>query len=290
MILSMTGFGKAEVKLKQLYLNIEIRSLNSKFLDLNIKTPSIFKEMDLSIRSIIKDEVKRGKVELTLHYEKTSDEQNISFNKEQVLNYYNQIKTLKTELNDKSESDILAQVLKLPDIIQHYKEELKESDQKIILKGILEACVELNKFRSKEGESLGKIISNYVKNIQSQIKEIEKFEKERLPEIKTKLNKAIDELQLKDKIDNKRLEQEIIYYSEKIDITEEKVRLNEHCNYFLKTLNEQQSGKKLGFISQEMGREINTLGSKAHNLSIQKIVVNMKDELEKIKEQVLNIL
>ena len=286
----MTGFGKAEVKLKQLYLNIEIRSLNSKFLDLNIKTPSIFKEMDLSIRSIIKDEVKRGKVELTLHYEKTSEEQNISFNKEQVLNYYNQIKTLKTELNDKSESDILAQVLKLPDIIQHYKEELKESDQKIILKGILEACVELNKFRSKEGESLGKIISNYVKNIQSQIKEIEKFEKERLPEIKTKLNKAIDELQLKDKIDNKRLEQEIIYYSEKIDITEEKVRLNEHCNYFLKTLNEQQSGKKLGFISQEMGREINTLGSKAHNLSIQKIVVNMKDELEKIKEQVLNIL
>tara|TARA_B100001093_G_C26639730_1_gene932630 strand:+ start:108 stop:980 length:873 start_codon:yes stop_codon:yes gene_type:complete len=290
MILSMTGFGKAEVKLKQLYLNIEIRSLNSKFLDLNIKTPSIFKEMDLSIRSIIKDEVKRGKVELTLHYEKTSEEQNISFNKEQVLNYYNQIKTLKTELNDKSESDILAQVLKLPDIIQHYKEELKESDQKIILKGILEACVELNKFRSKEGESLGKIISNYVKNIQSQIKEIEKFEKERLPEIKTKLNKAIDELQLKDKIDNKRLEQEIIYYSEKIDITEEKVRLNEHCNYFLKTLNEQQGGKKLGFISQEMGREINTLGSKAHNLSIQKIVVNMKDELEKIKEQVLNIL
>ena len=286
----MTGFGKAEVKLKQLYLNIEIRSLNSKFLDLNIKTPSIFKEMDLSIRSIIKDEVKRGKVELTLHYEKTSEEQNISFNKEQVLNYYNQIKTLKTELNDNIESDILAQVLKLPDIIQHYKEELKESDQKVILKGILEACEELNKFRYKEGESLGKIISNYVKNIQSQIKEIEKFEKERLPEIKTKLNKAIDELQLKDKIDNKRLEQEIIYYSEKIDITEEKVRLNEHCNYFLKTLNEQQGGKKLGFISQEMGREINTLGSKAHNLSIQKIVVNMKDELEKIKEQVLNIL
>tara|TARA_Y100001954_G_C15778263_1_gene588283 strand:- start:248 stop:1108 length:861 start_codon:yes stop_codon:yes gene_type:complete len=286
----MTGFGKAEVKLKQLYLNIEIRSLNSKFLDLNIKTPSIFKEMDLSIRSIIKDEVKRGKVELTLHYEKTSEQQNISFNKEQVLNYYNQIKTLKTELNDNIESDILAQVLKLPDIIQHYKEELKESDQKVILKGILEACEELNKFRYKEGESLGKIISNYVKNIQSQIKEIEKFEKERLPEIKTKLNKAIDELQLKDKIDNKRLEQEIIYYSEKIDITEEKVRLNEHCNYFLKTLNEQQGGKKLGFISQEMGREINTLGSKAHNLSIQKIVVNMKDELEKIKEQVLNIL
>ena len=290
MILSMTGFGKAEVKLKQLYLNIEIHSLNSKFLDLNIKTPSIFKEMNLSIRSIIKDEVKRGKVELTLHYEKTSEQQNISFNKEQVLNYYNQIKTLKTELNDKIESDILAQVLKLPDIIQHYKEELKESDRKIILKGILEACEELNKFRYKEGESLGKIISKYVKNIQSQIKDIEKFEKERLPEIKTKLNKAIDELQLKDKLDNKRLEQEIIYYSEKIDITEEKVRLNEHCNYFLKTLNEQQGGKKLGFISQEMGREINTLGSKAHNLSIQKIVVNMKDELEKIKEQVLNIL
>jgi uncharacterized protein (TIGR00255 family) len=286
----MTGFGKAEVKLKQLYLNIEIRSLNSKFLDLNIKTSSIFKDMDLPIRSIIKEKVKRGKVELTLHYEKNTEEQNISFNERQITFYYNQIQNLKKELNDKSESDVLSQVLNLPDIIQHYKEDLKENDQKQILKGVEKACQELNNFRSKEGESLGKIISNYVRNIQFQIKEIEKFEKERLPNIKSKLSKAIDELQLHEKMDTKRLEQEIIYYSEKIDITEEKVRLNEHCNYFLKTLNEHQAGKKLGFISQEMGREINTLGSKAHNLSIQKIVVNMKDELEKIKEQVLNIL
>ena len=290
MILSMTGFGKAEVKLKQLYINIEIRSLNSKFLDLSLKTPSFLKEIELSSRSIIKKEINRGKVELTIHYEKIADERNIAFNKDQISNYYQQLKDLKSELGDHSESDLIAQILKLPDVISHGKAELEKQEIEKILNGIKAACDNLNEFRTKEGNALEKVISNYVKSIQQKIKEIEKFEKLRLPEIKSKLNKAIEELKLKDKLDAKRLEQELIYYSEKLDITEEKVRLNEHCNYFLKTINESQSGKKLGFITQEMGREINTLGSKAHHLSIQKIVVNMKDELEKIKEQVLNVL
>ncbi len=286
----MTGFGKAEVKLKQLYINIEIRSLNSKFLDLSLKTPSFLKEIELSSRSIIKKEINRGKVELTIHYEKIADERNIAFNKDQISYYYQQLKDLKSELGDHSESDLIAQILKLPDVINHGKAELEKQEIEKILNGIKAACDNLNEFRTKEGNALEKVISNYVKSIQQNIKEVEKFEKLRLPEIKSKLNKAIEELKLKDKLDAKRLEQELIYYSEKLDITEEKVRLNEHCNYFLKTINESQSGKKLGFITQEMGREINTLGSKAHHLSIQKIVVNMKDELEKIKEQVLNVL
>ena len=286
----MTGFGKAEVKLKQLYINIEIRSLNSKFLDLSLKTPSFLKDIELSSRSIIKKEINRGKVELTVHYEKIADERNIAFNKDQISNYYLQLKDLKSELGDHSESDLIAQILKLPDVINHEKAALDKQEIQKILDGIKAACDNLKEFRSKEGNALGKEISSYVKNIQQNIIEVGKFEKQRLPEIKSKLNKAIEELNLKDKLDTKRLEQELIYYSEKLDITEEKVRLNEHCNYFLKTINESQSGKKLGFITQEMGREINTLGSKAHHLSIQKIVVNMKDDLEKIKEQVLNVL
>ena len=286
----MTGFGKAEVKLKQFYINIEIRSLNSKFLDLSLKTPSFLKEIELSSRSIIKKEINRGKVELTIHYEKTADERNIVFNKDQISNYYQQIKELKSELGDHFESDLIAQILNLPDIINHEKAEIEKKEIEKILNGIKVACNNLNEYRTKEGNALEKVIRSYVKNIQQNIKEVEKFEEQRLPKIKSKLNKAIEELNLKDKLDTKRLEQELIYYSEKLDITEEKVRLNEHCNYFLKTINESHSGKKLGFITQEMGREINTLGSKAHHLSIQKIVVNMKDELEKIKEQVLNVL
>ena len=290
MTLSMTGFGKAEVHTKQLFVNIEIRSLNSKFLDLSLKTPSIFKELDLPIRSILKKEINRGKIELILHYEKNGEENNLSFNHIQISNYYQQLKKIREDLNDKNDTDLISQILQFPDIFKSKKNHIEKSDQKLILDGIHNACKSLNIYREKEGESLSKVIVGYVKNIQSKILEVEKFEKERLPEIKRKLNKAINELELHDKLDNKRLEQELIYYSEKLDITEEKVRLNEHCNYFLNTINDLQAGKKLGFITQEMGREINTLGSKAHHLSIQKIVVDMKDELEKIKEQVLNIL
>jgi uncharacterized protein (TIGR00255 family) len=286
----MTGFGKAEVKTKQLFVSIEIRSLNSKFLDLNLKTPSYLRDLDLQARSIIKNEVKRGKVELLIHYEKNSQENNISFNKNQISNYYNELKKLRQELKDNSNSDLLAQILKLPDVINNDKNNLEQNDQQDILNGVTEACQSLNQFRAKEGAALLKVLLSYVNNIQTQLKEVEKFEKERLPEVKSKLSKAIEQLELKDKIDSKRLEQELIYYSEKIDITEEKVRLNVDCIYFIDTINNEQAGKKLGFITQEMGREINTLGSKAHHLSIQKIVVNMKDELEKIKEQVLNIL
>tara|TARA_B110000305_G_scaffold5469_1_gene5318 strand:- start:945 stop:1805 length:861 start_codon:yes stop_codon:yes gene_type:complete len=286
----MTGFGKSEVTIGRLHINIEIRSLNSKFLDLSLKIPAIFKEIDLSVRSVIKDDLKRGKVEVAIHYEKISSNSKITINKDQLIDYYNQLKKISTELNNENDKDFMGYALKLPEVIQHQKETVDNESNEILINAVKEACKDLNSFREKEGESLQKELLNYVNSILDNLKKINPFEKERLPKVKEKLLRSIEELSLKSQIDEKRLEQELIYYSEKLDLTEEKVRLNEHCKHFMETLIEMNSGKKLGFITQEMGREINTLGSKAHHLSIQKIVVEMKDDLEKIKEQVLNIL
>ena len=287
---SMTGFGKSEVTIGHLHVNIEIRSLNSKFLDLTLKIPAVFKEIDSSLRSIIKNELKRGKVELAIHYEKISSGSKITINKEQLKNYYNQLKEISTELNNQNDKDFMGYALKLPEVIQHQKETVDKQTNEILINAVKEACKDLNSFRKKEGESLQKELLNYVNSILNNLTKINPFEKERLPKVKEKLLRSVEELNLKSQIDEKRLEQELIYYAEKLDLTEEKVRLKEHCIHFMETLKEINSGKKLGFITQEMGREINTLGSKAHHLSIQKIVVEMKDELEKIKEQVLNIL
>ena len=287
---SMTGFGKSEVTIGHLHVNIEIRSLNSKFLDLTLKIPTVFKEIDSSLRSIIKNELKRGKVELAIHYEKINSGSKITINKEQLKNYYNQLKEISTELNNQNDKDFMGYALKLPEVIQHQKETVDKQTNEILINAVKEACKDLNSFRKKEGESLQKELLNYVNSILNNLTKINPFEKERLPKVKEKLLRSVEELNLKSQIDEKRLEQELIYYAEKLDLTEEKVRLKEHCIHFMETLKEINSGKKLGFITQEMGREINTLGSKAHHLSIQKIVVEMKDELEKIKEQVLNIL
>ena len=287
---SMTGFGKSEVTIGHLHVNIEIRSLNSKFLDLNLKIPTVFKEIDSSLRSIVKNDLKRGKVELAIHYEKINSSSKITINKEQLKNYYNQLKEISTELNNQNDNDFMGYALKLPEVIQHQKETIDKQSNEILINAVKEACEDLNSFRKKEGESLQKELLNYVNYILDNLTKINPFEKERLPKVKQKLLRSIEELNLKSKIDEKRLEQELIYYAEKLDLTEEKVRLKEHCIHFKETLKEINSGKKLGFITQEMGREINTLGSKAHHISIQKIVVEMKDELEKIKEQVLNIL
>ena len=287
---SMTGFGKSEVTIGHLHINIEIRSLNSKFLDLNLKIPTVFKEIDSLLRSILKNELKRGKVELTIHYEKINPISKITINKEQLKNYYNQLKEISTELDNQNDKDFMGFALKLPEVIQHQKETVDKQSNEILVNAVKEACRDLNSFREKEGESLQKELLNYINSILDNLIKINPFEKERLPKVKERLLNSIDELNLKSQIDEKRLEQELIYYAEKLDLTEEKVRLKEHCSHFMEILPEKNSGKKLGFITQEMGREINTLGSKAHHLSIQKLVVEMKDELEKIKEQVLNIL
>ena len=287
---SMTGFGKSEVTIGHLHVNIEIRSLNSKFLDLTLKIPTVFKEIDSSLRSIIKNELNRGKIELAIHYEKINSSSKITINKEQLKNYYNQLKEISAELNNQNNEDFMGYALKLPEVIQHQKETVDKQSNEILINAVKQACKALKSFREKEGESLQKELLNYVNSIQDNLAKINPFEKERLPKVKQKLLRSVEELNLKSQIDEKRLEQELIYYAEKLDLTEEKVRLKEHCIHFMETLKEINSGKKLGFITQEMGREINTLGSKAHHLSIQKIVVEMKDELEKIKEQALNIL
>ncbi|MFL2565179.1 MAG: YicC/YloC family endoribonuclease [Parvicellaceae bacterium] len=290
MTLSMTGFGKSEVTLDHFNINIEIRSLNSKFLDLSLKLPNIFKELDLPIRKLIKEKVIRGKVELMIHYEKINQSNTISLNKEKIISYHNELKEITDDLKYNSDKDLIGYALTLPEIIQHSKEILNDDSKSLVLSAVEKACKDLKKFRMNEGSALENELTGYLNSILDNLMKVKKFEKERLPKVKEKLKRAIDELNLKNQIDEKRLEQELIYYSEKIDITEEKVRLKEHCLHFKKSINEINSGKKLGFITQEIGREINTLGSKANNISIQKIVVNMKDELEKIKEQVLNVL
>ena len=290
MIQSMTGFGKSEVIIDELQINVEVKSLNSKFLDLSLKLPSAFKNLDLSIRSFVKEYLKRGKIEVMIHYEKKEASKKIIINKDQLINYYNQLSEVSNELKLKIDSDLIGYALKLPEVIQHKKDTIEEDSNGEILNAVKEACKDLNSFRKKEGNALNKELVKYVNSILESLKEINQYEKERLPKVRDKLKKAIDELNLKSQVDEKRLEQELIFYSEKLDLTEEKVRLKEHCNHFIDSTKELNSGKKLGFISQEMGREINTLGSKANNISIQKIVVGMKDELEKIKEQVLNVL
>ena len=290
MIQSMTGFGKSEVTIDELQINVEVKSLNSKFLDLSLKLPSAFKNLDLSVRSFVKEYLKRGKIEVMIHYEKKEASKKIIINKDQLINYYNQLSEVSNELKLKIDSDLIGYALKLPEVIQHKKDTIEEDSNGEVLNAIKEACKDLNSFRKKEGDALNKELNRYVISILESLNEINQYEKERLPKVKDKLKKAIDELNLKSQVDEKRLEQELIFYSEKLDLTEEKVRLREHCNHFIDSTKEFNSGKKLGFISQEMGREINTLGSKANNISIQKIVVGMKDELEKIKEQVLNVL
>lgn len=287
---SMTGYGKSEVNIGHLHVNIEIRSLNSKFLDLTLKIPTVFKEIDSSLRPVIKNKLKRGKIELAINYEKINSNSKITINKEQLKNYYKQLKKISTELDNQNDEDFMGYALKLPEVIQHQKETVDKQSNEILINAVKEACDDLNSFRKKEGASLQKELLNYVNSILDNLTKIDPFEKERLPKVKERLLNSIEELNLKSQIDEKRLEQELIYYAEKLDLTEEKVRLKEHCSHFMETLREMYSGKKLGFITQEMGREINTLGSKANHLSIQKIVVEMKDELEKIKEQVLNIL
>ena len=290
MTLSMTGFGKSEVTLDHFNVNIEIRSLNSKFLDLSLKLPNIFKDLELPIRKLIKEKVIRGKVELIIHYEKINMTNTASLNKEKIIGYHNELKEITEKLNYNSDKDLIGYALKLPEIIQHSKDILNENSKSLVLSCVEKACEDLKKFRINEGSALEKELNKYLNSILEDLLDVNNFEIERLPKVKEKLFKAIGELNLKNQIDEKRLEQELIYYSEKIDLTEEKVRLKEHCLHFKKSIKETNSGKKLGFITQEMGREINTLGSKANHISIQKIVVNMKDELEKIKEQVLNVL
>jgi len=291
MIKSMTGFGKAECELATRKISVEIKSLNSKTLDIYTKIPGIYRQKELEIRNEISRTLQRGKIEFILYYEYTDESKATTVNKGVVKNYINQLKSISDELELKSSDQLLQIAMRLPDTLNIEREEIDESDWAKIQAAISQAMENVENFRLQEGKHLEEDFISRIEIIEKYKNEITPFEEARTLKIKEKikesLRKTIDE---KD-IDKNRLEQEIIYYLEKLDITEEKVRLTNHCKYFKEVLNDPEpSGKKLGFITQEIGREINTIGSKANDYDIQKIVVLMKDELEKIKEQGLNIL
>ncbi len=287
----MTGFGKAECVYQKRRIIVEIKSLNSKFLDVNSRIPSGFKVKELEIRNMLSTHLKRGKVDFNINVEEMGDASNYSINKELAKKYYHQLKELSDEFESKEFSDYLPVIMRLPDVLVSEKDDVSEGEWELLKSAIDEALSKIIEFRVQEGKSLMNNLVGYNDNIKNLLKEIEPFEGQRIKKLQDKIRKDIYEVANKDDVDKNRFEQELVYYLDKLDITEEKVRLAKHCSYFIETLNEENSqGKKLGFITQEMGREINTLGSKANEANLQKIVVQMKDELEKIKEQLFNIL
>ncbi|MDC3220584.1 YicC family protein [Flavobacteriales bacterium] len=287
MIHSMTGFGKAELVLGEKKINVEIRSLNSKQADINTRISSVYREKELEVRKLLTKELQRGKIDFALYAENISSSSNVQVNSELIESYQSQLKDLPFT-NDNS--DFLSVVMRMPDVLINKKPILDENEWKDISLTIKNAISKFKEFRNQEGTAMGEELANRVNAIKNELVKVEDFEEERILKVKDRLKENLDKLE-DSNIDQNRFEQEIIYYLEKFDVTEEKVRLANHCDYFLQTMElTEGQGKKLGFICQEMGREINTLGSKANHQEIQKIVVDMKDNLEKIKEQVLNVL
>lgn len=291
MIKSMTGFGKAVCELPNKKVHIEIKSLNSKQLDINTRIPAIYREKELELRNEIADTLYRGKVDVTMIVESFLPDKLAQINETVFENYHHQLKTISDKLGISTGTDYIRTILSLPDTLKVEIAELDENEWAMIKVAIGDAIRAIDDFRIREGAVLEADISERTRLIGSFLKEIEPYEQLRLEKIKSRIRENVAELADKNKIDENRFEQELIYYIEKLDVSEEKVRLQNHIEYFLETVKEDQAvGKKLAFITQEMGREINTLGSKANDSEIQKLVIRMKDELEKIKEQTLNIL
>ncbi len=287
----MTGYGKAECELSTKKITIEIKSLNSKQLDINTRISGIYREKDIEIRKIISDRLERGKVDFNLYCEHLGAESSATINKPIVNNYYNQLIDIYRELNMEMTELALQTILRLPDSVKVEHEELDEQEWILIVSKINEAIDKLNMFREQEGKALESDILSHIDQIRQLKNLVDPYETERIDRIKTRLTDALNNLSVNGQSDPNRFEQELIFYLEKLDINEEKVRLENHCVYFYETIKEPiPSGKKLGFIAQEIGREINTMGSKANHSEIQKLIIVMKDELEKIKEQLLNIL
>lgn len=288
----MTGFGKATVSGGTKKIIVEVKSLNSKQLDVNLKMPSLYKEKDIEIRGMIKEILDRGKVDMFIYFDNDDDSKDVAINKTVVTQYFQQMLDVASSLGvsvDKGE--LLQTVMRFPDSLQVKAEELDEQEWLQLKSGIMQALESLNQFRIQEGQVLIADILKRIEMIKSLAAQVPQFEKQRVPAIKQRLQEKMKEWGEIKNVDENRLEQEIIYYLEKLDITEEKVRLANHCRYFIETAEREEApGRKLGFIAQEIGREINTMGSKANDHDIQKLVVRMKDELEKIKEQSLNVL
>ena len=285
MIQSMTGFGKASLQLPTKKITVEIKSLNSKGLDLSVRMPSTFREMELKLRNQIAQKLERGKIDFSLFVEVTGEETSSKVNVPIVQSYIKQLK----EVVNGDETELLKMAVRMPDALKTEREEIDENEWQSIQGVINQALENIHSFRVTEGVALEKEFLVRISNILNLMKETVALDGERIENVKTRLRNAIKELEVN--VDENRFEQELIYYLEKMDITEEKVRLENHLNYFMETLaGSEANGRKLGFITQEIGREINTMGSKSNHAKMQKLVVQMKDELEKIKEQVLNIL
>ncbi len=291
MIKSMTGYGKSVAELPGKKVTIEIKSLNSKQLDLNLKLPWIYKEKEAEIRNLLYQKLDRGKIDLNISFDILDSDVIPVINKTVVKNYFGQLKEISGELGIDSDDQLLTTIMRLPDALKTEKPELSEEEWGLMKSRLTESIDQLDSYRAEEGKSLEADLIRCTGKILNFLGDIEKFEKDRIEKIKEKLNTSLRENFATEDIDRNRFEQELIYYLEKMDINEEKVRLKKHCEYFLEKISsEPPNGKILGFISQEIGREINTIGSKANDASIQKLVVMMKDELEKIKEQSLNVL
>ncbi len=288
MMQSMTGFGKSSRVFQSRKASVEIRALNSKGLDLSVKMPSIYKEVEPQIRKLVAEALSRGKIEISIHIESEKNTETNIVNKELATSIYEELKTLNSSWGQK-ESDYLSIILKMPEVINTEGEAPDKEELLKVVDLAKDACSQVRQFREKEGKDLQSEFMQRTGEISRLLKEVAPFEQERIQSTRERLQKGLDEFP-SDKMDNNRFEQELIYYIEKLDISEEKMRLSNHIEYFLETIPLYQSGKKLGFIAQEMGREINTIGSKCNHSEMQKKVVQMKDSLEKIKEQILNTL
>ena len=285
MILSMTGFGRAETVYKGKKITVDIKSLNSKNFDLNVKVPLRYKEKEFDIRKLLNDKILRGKVDCYINCESLEENNDVKINQDVVKNYMTQLREVGS---DAPEFELLKMAVRMPDVLSTKSSELEDDEWKAHLEVVQESVDRFIEFRQTEGNQLAEEIEKIVQNIEYNLSEVAQYEEERIQPIKDRYLSALKNFE---NVDETRYYQEMVYFVEKLDISEEKVRLSQHIKYYLEVMkNEDFNGKKLGFIAQEMGREINTLGSKANHSEIQKLVVEMKDDLEKIKEQTLNVL
>jgi uncharacterized protein (TIGR00255 family) len=285
----MTGFGKAKINVKNKQIIAEVKSVNSKQLDLGLRLPLSLRDKEAEFRNLISEVAERGKVDFNIYFDGGSSERKMVLNKELANNYYKELMLFAKDVKADS-TNLLGMVMNLPDVFKQEFSVVDEEEIKKVKSLIQSALNEFNTFRKSEGLTLGKELEKRILLILGLLKKIEQADGKRIKVVKDRIKKGLHDIISKDKVDQNRFEEELIYYVEKMDITEEKVRLKTHCDYFLSTMKEKSSGRKLGFISQEIGREINTIGSKANDAAIQKMVVQMKDELEKIKEQLMNVL
>ena len=287
----MTGYGKSEAELNNAKLSIEIKTLNSKQIDLNVRLPHAYNSKEVEVRSLVSKSLERGKIAVFINKESLGEDAKHEINTDLAKSYYTQIKAIATEVGDNS-TEILSTIMRMPDVVKQNTSEVDKAELQQLMQLVKETLANVDEFRIEEAKAMEEDFRLRIANILELLTQVEPLETTRIERVKDRLEQALLKNIDESKVDKNRFEQEVIFYLEKFDITEEKVRLKKHCSYFIETLdnNNISKGKKLGFITQEIGREINTLGSKSNDSDMQKIVVNMKDELEKIKEQALNVL